>query len=77
LTYRTLPADVLDLGQLRVLDDAAGRVPGVGRDDDAGAAGNFLGNLVGVDVVAVFFREGNGDGGELRCQYQSQVTVQG
>lgn len=60
-----LAADVLDLGQLGVGDDAAGGVPRVGGEDDAGAAGDFLGNLFGVDVVAVFFGQGDRDGGEL------------
>lgn len=60
-----LPADVLDLGQLGVGDDAAGGVPRVGGEDDAGAAGDFLGDLLGVDVVAVLLGQGDGDGGEL------------
>jgi hypothetical protein len=62
-----LPADVLDLGQLRVLNDAAGRIPRVRRENDASAAGDFLGDLLGVDVVAVFLGQGDGDGGELRA----------
>ena len=73
----TLAAQVLDLGQLRVLDDAAGRVPGVGREDHAGAAGNLLGDLVGVDVVAVFLGQGDGDGGELPCQHVLVVLMNG
>jgi hypothetical protein len=58
-------AKILNLGQLRVGNDSAGRVAGVGGKDDGGTTGDFLGNLVGVDVVAVLFGEGHGDGREL------------
>lgn len=51
----TATADVLDLGQLRVGNDTAGGVSGVGGEDDRGTTGNFLGNLVGVDVISVLF----------------------
>lgn len=61
-----LAADVLDLGQLRILHDAAGRVARVGGQDDAGAAGNLLGDLVRVDVVAVLFGQRDRNGGELK-----------
>ena len=61
-----LPADVLDLGKLGVGNDTPGWVPGVGSQDNAGAAGDFLGDLFGVDVVAVFLGQGDRDGGELQ-----------
>ena len=64
-----LAADVLDLGQLRVLDDEAGRVARIRGDDDAGAAGDFLSDLVRVDVVAVLFRERDRNGSKLNCQH--------
>lgn len=60
-----LTADVLDFGELGVGDDEAGWVAGVGGDDDGGAAGDLLGDLVGVDVVAVFLGQGDGNGGEV------------
>jgi hypothetical protein len=58
-------ADVLDLGELRVGNDSAGGVSGVGGQNDGGTTGNFLGNLVGVDVIAVLLGQGDGDGGKL------------
>lgn len=61
-------ADVLDLGQLRVRDDPAGRVARVGGQDDGGAAGNLLRDLVGVNVVAILLGQGHGNGSELFSQ---------
>lgn len=58
-------ADVLDLGEFGVGDDAAGRVSRVGGEDDGGSSSDFLGDLVGVDVVSVLLGERYGDGGEL------------
>lgn len=61
----TTTADVLDLGQLRVGDNTTSGVSGVGSEDDRGTTGNFLGNLVGVDVISILFRERDGNGREL------------
>ncbi len=58
---RASTANVLNLGQLGVGHDTARGVARVGGQNDRGTAGNFLCNLVGVDVVAVLFiqRDGN------------------
>jgi hypothetical protein len=50
----SIPADILDLSELGVLDYLSGRVPRVGSQDDGSTARDFLGNLVWVDVVSVF-----------------------
>lgn len=51
----TATANVLDLSQLGVGNDTAGRVTGVGGEDDGSTTGDFLGDLVGVDVVSILF----------------------
>lgn len=58
-------ADVLDLSELGVGNDSAGRVSGVGGEDDGSTTGDFLGDLVGVDVVTIALGERDGNGGEL------------
>jgi hypothetical protein len=58
-------ADVLDLGQLRIRDDPAGRVARVRGQDDGSTAGNLLGDLVGVDVVAILLGQRHGNGSKL------------
>lgn len=60
-----LPADVLDLGQLGIGDDPAGRVPRVRGQNDTSATSNLLGNLVRVDVIAVLLGQGDWNSGEL------------
>ena len=70
----TLAAEVLDLAQFRIGDDAAGGVAWVGGDDDGSAAGDFLGDLLGVDVVAVFLRQRDGNGGEVLEERQHLVV---
>ena len=65
-------ADVLDLGQLRVLDDPAGRVARVGGQNDTRASSDFLGDLVRVDVVTVLLVQGNWDGSELEYDKPSR-----
>lgn len=62
---RVATAEILDLGQLRIGNDSTSGIAGVGSQDDRGAAGDFLGNLVGMDMVAIFFRERNRNRGEL------------
>jgi hypothetical protein len=62
---RSVSADILDLCELGILDDFSGGVAGVGGEDYGGAAGDFLGDLVGVDMVSVGFCEGTGDCCEL------------
>lgn len=69
-------ADVLDLGELRVGDNTAGRVAGVGGQDDRSTTSNFLGNLVGVDVVSVALVQRDGNGGEL-CGLISTLVAGG
>lgn len=70
---RTATADVLDLGQLRVLDDTAGRVAGVGGQDDTGTTGDLLCDLVRVDMVAILFVQRNRDGSELKVADQPRA----
>lgn len=60
-------AQILDLGQLGVGHHTARRVAGVRRQDDRGAACDLLGNLIGVDMIAVLLGQGHGDGGKLRA----------
>ena len=56
VTYKggAAATNVLNLGQLRVGNDTPGRIARVRGQDDRGATGDFLGNLVGVDMVAIF-----------------------
>ena len=54
-------ADVLDLREFRVGDDLAGGVARVGGQDYGDAAGDFFGDFVGVDGVAVGWAGGRGD----------------
>lgn len=61
----TITANVLDLGKLGVGNDTAGRVARVGGQDDRSTSGNFLGDLIGMDVIAVAFGERDGDGSKL------------
>ena len=71
-------ADILDLGQLRVRDDASGRVSRVRCQNDRGSAGDFLGDLVRVNMVAILIGERDGDRGELgRMLVQSQGKLLG
>lgn len=70
----TATANVLDLCKLGVGDDAAGRVSGVGGKNDRGTAGDFLGNLVGVNVVAIFLGQRDGNGSKLNVLVSSHMT---
>lgn len=60
-----LTADVLNLGKLRVGHNLAGRVTRIRGQNDGGTTGNFLSNLLRVDVVIVVARQRDGDGGEV------------
>lgn len=60
-------AEVLDFSQLGVGNDSAGGIARVGGKDDRGTTGDFLGNLVGMDVVAVLLGKGDRDGCKLQC----------
>lgn len=51
-------ADILDLCELGVLDDFAGRVARVRGQDNGRAASDLLCDFVGVDVVAISLCEG-------------------
>ena len=63
---RTVPADVLDLCEFGIADYLSGRVSWIGGQDDGGASGNLCGDLVGVDMIVVFVRQGRWDRRELR-----------
>lgn len=65
-------ADVLNLGELRVGDNLSGRVPWVTRQDHGSSPRDFFGNLIGVNMIAVFFIKGNGYCCEL---YLSSVKL--
>ena len=56
-----IAAEILDVGQLRVDHHLPRRVSGVRGQDDGRAARDFLGNLVRVNVVVIFARQGNRD----------------
>jgi hypothetical protein len=58
-------ADILDLGQLRILNNSTSRVPRVGSDDDTSSSGNLLLDLLGVDMISVFLRQRNRNSSEL------------
>ena len=69
----TVTANVLDFRELRVLYNLPGRVSRVAGEDDRGASGDFVSDLVGVDVVAVIFGERRRDGGEILEEGQHSV----
>ena len=58
-------ADILNLLQGVVPDHPASGVSGVGGDYDSRAPGNFLRNLVRVDMIPVLLRQGDRDRGKL------------
>jgi hypothetical protein len=58
-------ADVLDQSKLFWMESMAGGVAWVGGQDDRGTAGEFFGNLVGVDVIAIFCGQWLGNGDEV------------
>lgn len=62
---RAAAADVLDLGQLRVLDHTTRGVARIRSQDDTGATSDLLRNLVRVNVVVILFGERDGDRSEL------------
>ncbi len=53
IVTRCTSTDVLDLCQLWILDDLAGRVARVRRQDDRGSASDLFGDLFGMDMVAI------------------------
>jgi hypothetical protein len=55
---RPISADILNLGELGVLDHPAGRVTRVRSQDDRCATSNLLGDFVRVNMVAVGLCEG-------------------
>jgi hypothetical protein len=61
----TATANVLNLGKLGVGNDTAGRVARVGGQDDRGTTGNFLSDLIGVDMISILLRQRDRDGSEL------------
>lgn len=63
---RAVTANILDLGQLVMRHKVTRRVTGVRGQQYLGTTGNFLGNLVGVDVIVVLLRQRDRNGGNLR-----------
>lgn len=61
----TATANILDLSQLRVLDNTAGRVAWVRGQNDGGTASNLFRNLVRMDVVSVLFGQRDGNSSKL------------
>lgn len=61
----TTTADVLNLGKLGVGNDTAGRVARVRGQDDRGTSGDFLSDLIGVDMISILLRQRDRDGSEL------------
>lgn len=61
----TVTANVLNLGKFGVGNDTAGRVARVGGQDDRGTTGNFLSDLIRVDMISILFRQRDRDGSEL------------
>jgi len=64
-------ADVLDLGQLLVRHEVASGVTRVRGEQHLSTTSDFLGDLVGVDVIVVFLSQRNGDGSNL-CRVYCQ-----
>ena len=72
----SVTADILDLGELRVLDYFPRRIAGVRGQDDRGSSCDLLGDLVGVDVVVVRFGKRGRDSCELyKCQLLSIFQI--
>lgn len=61
----TVTANVLNLGKLGVGNNTASRVTRVGGQDDRGTTGNFLSDLIGVDMISILFRQRDRDRSEL------------
>lgn len=66
-----ISADVLDLGKLVIRDEVSSRVTGVRRQEDRSSTSNLLRDLVGMDMVVVFFGERNGN----RCDLCRSIHV--
>lgn len=64
---RAVTANVLDLCQLVVLHEVAGWVTRVRGQQHLRATSDFLGDLIGVDVVVILLRQRDGNGSNL-CQ---------
>lgn len=65
---RSVTTDVLNLGQLGVLDDVTGRVARVGRQDDRRPPGDFFGNFVGMNMITVTLGQRGWNGSELMAR---------
>lgn len=62
---RSITTNILDLGQLGILDNLAGRVARIGRQDYRRAPGNFLGDFVGMDMIVITLRQRRWNGRKL------------
>lgn len=69
-----ISADVLDLGQLFIGHKMSGRIPGVRCEEHRCATSDFLGDLVGVNVIVIFFSQGNRNRSDLHPQIVSKHT---
>lgn len=61
----TTTADILDLSQLGVRNDATSGVAGIRGQNDGGAAGNLFRDTIRMDMIAVLLRKRNRNGREL------------
>ncbi len=61
----SITADVLNLGELRVLHDLACWVTRVRSQDDRHAAGDLISDLIRMDMITIFLREWRRNGREL------------
>lgn len=61
-------ADVLDLSQLIMRHEVTGGVTRVGGQQHLGTTRDFLGNLIGVDVIVILLRQRHRDRGNLSTQ---------
>lgn len=73
----TVTADVLDISQLVLGNEVAGRVTRVGGQKHLSTPGNLLGDLVRVDVVVVLLRQRDGDRSDLEQPNVSNCASQG
>lgn len=60
-----ISANVLNLRQLFIGHKMSGGIAGVGREEHRRATSDFLGDLVGVNVIVIFLGQGHGNRSDL------------